>query len=128
MIRMWSLIVGLTGLFTTGAAVPFVARRSSEPKPQLYWFFGLAGLFPAWLMAFLGLLQPVAQQAADVPLPPLALFSSAAGLLGIIATDYWLRRSQNAGYTFAPVRYWTLGWLALLPAWFIAMIGYWYEI
>lgn len=121
---MLSWVVGAVGVLASGAAIPHLGKRIPESKPHHYWFLGLAGLFPAWLIAFLNLLEPVAREAGDVPLPPRALFSSAVGLLGIIATDYLLRRFQKSGGAFPPLAYWLLGGLALLPAWLIASVGF----
>jgi hypothetical protein len=120
---MGSVIVGIVGIIGTGIAVPYLEKNFPDRTLQHYWFLGLGGLFPAWLIAFLGLLEPVAGVAAEAPLPPRALFSSAAGLIGIIATDYLLRRFQKREQTLAPTAYWALGWAALIPAWIIAIIG-----
>ncbi len=116
---MWSVLTGVAGVFATWAALAYL-----EKEPRHYWFLGLAGLFPAWLIAFLGLLQPVTQGAADVPLPPRALFSSGAALLGVIVTDYLLRQSQKSGLALRAVTYWLLGLIALLPAWCIALVSF----
>lgn len=89
-----------------------------------YWLFGLASLFPAWLISFLALLQPITQSAADAPLPPRALFSSGVGLAGIIATDYLLRQLQKSGRSLRPLIYWLVGLMALLPAWCIALVRF----
>ncbi len=116
---MWSILTGVAGVFATWAALACL-----EKEPRYYWFLGLAGFFPAWLIAFLGLLQPVTQGAADVPLPPRALFSSGAALLGVIVTDYLLRQLQKSGLGLRPVTYWIIGLVALLPAWCIALVSF----
>ncbi|MGH7767674.1 MAG: hypothetical protein ACREQP_09490, partial [Candidatus Binatia bacterium] len=87
-----------------------------------YWLIGLAGLFPAWLIAFLTVIQPASQSAVDVPLPPRALFSSAIGLIGVIATDYVLRRAQQTGRELSSFLSWVMGWAALIPAWLIVTV------
>jgi uncharacterized membrane protein YuzA (DUF378 family) len=99
-------------------------ERASDWRPQHYWLLGLAALFPAWLIAFLGLLQPLTKETAEAPLPPRALFSSATGLMGIIATDYLLRQLQKSAQTLKPVTYWIIGLIALLPAWCIALASF----
>ena len=96
-------------------------KKDPERKLQHYWFLGLLALFPAWLIGFLALIQPATEQAVDVPLPPPALLSSGAGLLGIIATDYLLRRRQKPLPT--PLAWWAFGWLALLPAWIVLLLS-----
>jgi uncharacterized membrane protein (GlpM family) len=115
-----SLIVGVVGVLASAVAAIFLKDR----PPRHYWLLGLASLFPAWLIAFLTVIQPASQSAVDVPLPPRALFSSSAGLIGIIATDYFLRQAQQSGRVFTPLAWWTIGWLALLPAWLIASVGF----
>jgi uncharacterized membrane protein (GlpM family) len=115
-----SLIVGVVGVLASAVAAIFLKDR----PPRHYWLLGLASLFPAWLIAFLTVIQPASQSAVDVPLPPRALFSSSAGLIGIIAMDYFLRHEQQAGRVFTPVVYWLIGWAALIPAWLIVSVGF----
>lgn len=117
---MGSLIIAAMGVFGAWGALAYLDRKTSGRQEHCYWFLGLAGLFPAWLIAFLGLLQPVTQKPDETPLPPRALLSSGALLCGIIVTDYLLRRLQKSGRTLRPVAYWILGLIALLPAWLIA--------
>lgn len=96
--------------------------KRPEWKTQQYWLLGLAALFPAWLVAFLSLLPSATAPGGDTPLPPRALFSSVAGLLGIIATDYLLRRLQKSGCALRPLTYWLIGWASLIPAFCIATL------
>ena len=119
---MGSAIVGVVGLLATGAALFNLQAKHPEWKPQHYWLLGLAGLFPASLVAFLSLLPSATAPGADTPLPPRALFSSVAGLLGVIATDYLLRRLQKSGCALRPLTFWVIGWVALLPALCIAVL------
>lgn len=121
---MWSIALAIIGFFAAWAGLAYLERSFPERKPHHCWLVGLAGLFPAWLVSFLALLQPVTQGAADVPLPPRALFSSGAGLCGIIATDYLLRRMQKSGRAPAPLASWLLGLVALLPALLIALVSF----
>ena len=118
---MWSIIIGVVGILGTWAALAYLKGRASDWQPRHYWFLGLAGLFPAWLIAFLGLLQPLTQRADETPLPPRAILSSGALLFGIIVTDYLLRRFQKSERTFPAITYWIIGLVALLPAWCIAL-------
>jgi hypothetical protein len=117
-----SLIVGVLGIIASSAAVFYLNQKGGEARH--YWFVGLAGLFPGWLIAFLTVIQPASQSAVDVPLPPRALFSSAIGLLGVIATDYLLRRAQRTGRELSPVTWWLLGWGALIPAWLLVTVRF----
>jgi len=113
-----SLIVGVVGVLASAIAAIFLKDR----PPRHYWLLGLASLFPAWLIAFLAVISPASQSPVDVPLPPRALFSSAVGLMGIIATDYFLRQAQQSGRVFTPVVWWFIGLGALIPAWLIVSI------
>lgn len=121
---MGSLITGIVGILGSGVALFYLQGKVPNWRPQQSWLLGLAGLFPAWLIAFLNMLQPASQSAVDVPLPPRALFSSAVGLMGVIATDYLLRRLQRSGRILPPVACWIIGWVALLPAWLIASVNF----
>jgi len=121
MIQTWSILVGLVGIVGTGVSAQILQRKDPKRRFQHYWFLGLFALFPAWLIAFLALIQPASEQAVDVPLPPPALLSSGAGLLGIIATDYLLRRRQKPLST--PLAWWAFGLLALLPAWIVILLS-----
>jgi hypothetical protein len=111
-----SLIVGVVGILASAVATIFLKDRS----PRHYWLLGLASLFPAWLIAFLAVISPASQSPVDVPLPPRALLSSAIGLIGIIATDYFLRQAQQSGRVFTPLAWWIIGTSALAPAGLIA--------
>ena len=114
-----SLIVGVVGVLASAVAAVFLKDR----PPRHYWLLGLVSLFPAWLIAFLTVIQPASQSAVDVPLPPRALFSSAVGLMAIIATDYFLRQAQQSGRALTPVTGWLIGLGALVPAWLIAAVN-----
>jgi hypothetical protein len=115
-VNIVSLVIAAVGLVASAVAVFYLKGR----EPRHYWLLGLAGIFPAWLIAFLTVIQPASESPVDVPLPPRALFSSAAGLIGVIATDYFIRRAQARGGVLTPVMWWMIGWAALLPAWLIA--------
>ncbi|HWP60938.1 MAG TPA: hypothetical protein VNL14_23785 [Candidatus Acidoferrales bacterium] len=123
MARTWSLLFGLAGILGTAAAVYRLQARESEWEPRHYWFLGLGALFPAWLVGFLGLLQPATAQPVESPLPPPALFSSGGGLIGIIATDYLLRRFTPSSPRRRAVVGWLCGCLGLLPAWIIVLLN-----
>jgi hypothetical protein len=115
-----ALIVGALGIIASSAAVFYLNQKGGNMRQ--YWLVGLAALFPAWLIAFLAVIQPASQSAVDVPLPPRALFSSAIGLIGVIATDYLLRRSQQSGRELSPFACWVLGWGSIIPAWLIVTV------
>lgn len=116
----FSIILGVLGLFATGAVVPYLRRWVSNWRPQHHWFLGLAALFPAWLIAFLGLL-PSSVGPENNPLPRSALLSSVVTLLGVVFTDTAVRRLDKSGYFLSPYKHWLLGIAGLLPAWLITL-------
>jgi hypothetical protein len=77
-------------------------------------------LFPAWLIAFLGLL-PSSVRPERNPLPRSALLSSVVALFGVVFTDTAARRLDASGYSFSPFKYWLFGVAGLLPAWLITL-------
>lgn len=109
-----SFAVAVVGVAVSGAAMFYL-----RPDSRAGWLLGLAALFPAWLAAFLTLIDPASRSAVDIPLPPRALLSSGAGLLGVIATDYYLRKS---GAAVKALNAWIIGVAALLPAWLVVAV------
>jgi hypothetical protein len=110
-----SIVLGVLGLFTTGAVVPYLNRWVSNWGPRQHWLLGLMALFPAWLIAFLGLL-PSSVGPEYNPLPRSAFLSSVVALLGVVFTDTAVRRLDKSGYFLSPFKYWLLGLAGLLPA------------
>jgi hypothetical protein len=121
---MASAIIGAVGLLAGGIALFYLEGKALEWSARHYWVLGLASLFPAWLAAFLALLPPLTRETAEAPLPPKAILSSGAALLGVIATDYLLRRRQKSERALHPVVCWMIGWAALLPGWLIALVRF----
>jgi hypothetical protein len=113
-VNLASLIIAFVGVLASAAVMFYIA-----PDSRRAWLLGLAGLSPAWLVAFLTLIDPASRSVVDIPLPPRALLSSGAALLGIIATDYYLRKSGGA---IKAMNAWMIGVVALTPAWLIAAI------
>lgn len=116
----FSLILGVLGLAATGLVMLYRSRSLSNWRPRQYWLVGLAALFPAWLIAFLGLL-PSSVGPERNPLPRSALLSSVVALFGVVFTDMVVRRLDASSYSFSPFKYWVLGLAGLLPAWLIAL-------
>jgi len=117
-----SVVLGALGVVGTGVVTPYLSRWLPNPTPHHRWLLGVSGLFPAWLVAFVGLLPSSTGPADQIPLPPVAIFSSSAGLFGIILTEYVLRRLNRSGRVYNPLTYWLLGVGALLPGWCIALL------
>jgi len=117
----FSIILGILGLLGTAAAMPYPGRWvSTNWGPRQHWLVGLTALFPAWLIAFLGLLPSSVGPEYD-PLPRSALLSSVVALLGVVFTDTAVRRLDKSGYSLSPFKYWMLGTTGLLPAWLITL-------
>lgn len=117
----WSVVIGILGICGTGAWMAYHRRQQTHEEPQRHWLMGLAGLLPAWFLAFVGLLGSLSEQGVNVSQPLAALFSSGAGLLGIVLTDAALKRLHASERTRRPMIYWLLGVVALVPAWCIAL-------
>jgi hypothetical protein len=83
----------------------------------------MAALFPAWLIAFFGVLS-----LGTEVVPKGVVIGTAVGpLLGAIVTDTVVRRLRESGRQLRPVTYWLVGVAALLPGWgvgLLAMVGY----
>jgi hypothetical protein len=77
-----SIILGVVGLFATGAVMPYLSGWGSNWGPRQHWLVGLIALFPAWLIAFLGLLPSSGGPEYD-PLPRSALLSSVSFQRGL---------------------------------------------
>lgn len=114
-----SLAAGLAGILASGGATLLLGGRR-RLLAHHYWALGLAALFPAWLMAFIAILQAT-PGGQDTPLPPAGLFASSVALLGVIATEFLVRRLNHRGRTRSPWSFWGLGALALAPGWIIAL-------
>ena len=116
----FSIILGVLGLLATAAGLPYLSGWVSNWGPRQHWLLGLMALFPAWLIAFLGLL-PSSVGPEYNPLPRSALLSSVVALLGVVFTDTAVRRLDKSGYFLSPFKYWLLGVAGLLPAWLITL-------
>jgi hypothetical protein len=115
----WSAIVSVVGVIGAGALVAALRRRRPHWGPERYWVVGLGALSPAWLVAFLGTIEP---PGGAEPNKPLFIITSALPLLGIIVTDALLRRWRASGRLLRPVQAWLLGIAAVLPGWGLALI------
>ncbi len=120
---LWSLLAGLLG----SAATWLATRRFCQTRPcrplELYWLLGMAGLVPAWLLAFLGLLGSFTGRRPDMALGAFWILSSATTLLGAIVTSDILVGRRESGRRDHPVTGWLLGLTAIGPAWALALLG-----
>ena len=118
---MWLIFFGFIGVIGTGLVIAYLRKQESSLSSGIYWLVGLTSLFPVWLISVLALLGNSINQSPDTPLPPSVLFSSSVALLGVIATDWIVRRLQRQGLGYLPFQYWFLGTIAFMPAWVIAL-------
>ncbi len=116
-----SILLGILGVIGTGLGIAILRKRESSLSPGRYWLIGLAALLPAWLISVLALLGNLTDRSSETPLPPSVLFSSSAALLGVIVTDWVVRRLHRKGPARSLWFYWLLGVIAFLPAWAIAL-------
>jgi hypothetical protein len=119
---VWSVVLGVLGVCGSGVWILVYVRRGSAYEPQRAWLIGLAALFPAWLLAFLGLLEKASGLGSQVSLPHSALWSSGAGVLGVVLTDAAVRRLPDSG-RMHPLLPWLLGVIGLVPAWGLALLA-----
>lgn len=120
----WSVIVGVLGICGMGLWMVYCSRQEPQWQPQWFWLLGLLALFPAWLFTFLSLVGSTpGSGGVEVALPPSALFSSGAALLGVVGTDAAVRRLLASGRGLRPVIAWLFGVASLVPAWGIALSG-----
>ncbi len=119
-----SVGVAVLGVLVTAALVAHLSRRTSQGSPQWYWFLGLAGLLPAWLLAFVALLGRAPMEGRpDLSSSVPWIVSSALALLGLIVTDALFRRLSESRGDHRPAIYWLIGLLTFLPAWAVALVG-----
>jgi hypothetical protein len=120
----WIILVGMLGICGTGLGIVYCNRYRPQWQPQWFWFLGLAALFPAWLCTFLSLFgSPSGSADVEVAMPPAALVSSGAALLGVVGTDAAVRRLLASERGLRPVIAWLLGVVSFVPAWGIALSG-----
>jgi len=119
----WSVIAGLVGLLATWLGVGHLDRRASHLPREVYWVLGMVAVFPAWLIAVLGLLGRMKGRFPDMSVVAWWNVSGSAALLGVIVADAIVRRLQRWGEPYPPARYWLVGVGTFFPAWCIALLG-----
>jgi hypothetical protein len=117
----WSLIVGVVGLAVTFGVLGH-RRRQGRQTPTTEWVLGLLALMPAWLVAFVGLLQAATSGPLDRGVRRMFMVSCAALLLGVIVSDGLARRRWEAARGAPGPLYWLLGVGAVVPAWVLVLL------
>ena len=110
-----SIWVGLFGIVTGAGATVFFRDRLR--RPEFLWLVGLAAMAPAWLIALTGLLDGLSGDDPDKGLKALLALSSAAALIGVIATEFCVRWLKARVSRAPRALYWLLGTVALAPSW-----------
>ncbi len=118
-----SLVAGLVGVLGTWVGLIRLKRSGSRRPAEVYWLLGLGAMFPAWLIAFLGLLGRIAGRFPERSLAAWWILSSAAAVLSVILADAAVRRLRASGEAHRPATYWLVGVATFCPAWAIALAG-----
>ena len=121
---VYLLTMAVVGILGTGAATSYLQGKVDRWGPQYFWFLGLIALFPVWLLRFFAILLPATKEAGDVPLPPRAILASGVALLGVIASDFLVRRMQRSSSVRRGLAFWILGVIALLPALCVTFLNF----
>lgn len=115
-----SLSIGLAiiGVVVSGLWAMFGRQFVSVER---YWLLGIAAMGPAWLVSLLTFLTGLA--AGEKSLRIYLVGASAAALLGVIGTEYWVRRSVSRATPWHWVLYWAMGAASLVPSWSVLLKG-----
>ena len=124
MIR-WSVTAGVVGVLGTWVGMGRLDGLESRHPPEVFWLLGMTAVFPAWLIAILGLLGRMSGSGRfpEMFVAVWWILSSAAAIAGVILTDAMIRRLRETGQPYPPARYWLIGVGAFLPAWCLALLG-----
>ena len=118
------ITMAVVGILGTGAVASYLQGKVDRWETQYFWFLGLIALFPVWLLRFFAILLPATKEVGDVPLPPRAFLASGAALLGVIASDFLVRRMQRSSSIRSGLAFWILGVIALLPALCVTFVNF----
>jgi hypothetical protein len=101
-----------------------LASDGAPRDPHVYWCLGLGGVLPAWLIAFLTLLDESPGTRPALASVAGWMLSVAAGLAGAIAGGAVIRREAESPEGLSPVRGWRVGVWSGTPAWAVALLGH----
>jgi len=111
--------LAILGVIVSGLAMAIFGNKFGSP--ERCWLLGVVAMAPAWLVSLLGFLTGLA--VAEKSLRIYLVGASAAGLLGVIGTEYCVRQSRSASLGWHPLTYWVLGVASLVPSWFVLLRG-----
>jgi hypothetical protein len=117
---LWSLGLAVLGLVASRWSATLLLRRASAAMPRVFWVTGLPAFLPAWLVPFVSLLG--AADSAQGPPRTAFLAASAAGILGVVASDTLFNREERRPAGARTLVCWLLGAGALAPAWLVALV------
>ena len=114
----------IAGLGCVTSALIAVYFKKVFRAPVQRWFLGLSGLLPTWVFSLLMLLGALKGAEGERVLKVFLMSSSAAAVLGAIATEFGVRYlGRKASLTGQVYLDWLLGALALVPSWAILLRG-----
>jgi hypothetical protein len=119
----WSVAAGFMGVLLTGLWIVNPGRQISQYPPEVYWVLGTASLFPAWLIAVLGLLNRMTGRFPEMAVAAWWIMSGAAAVLGVIVADALASGLRESGHPYRRARYWLVGVGTFFPAWCIGLLG-----
>ena len=115
----FSIWAGVSGVLA--GALALTCFRGRLGNPERYWLVGLLAVAPAWVIALTVLLGGLSGEDPDKSLKAFLAASSACALLGVIVTEFCVRRLELR----SPVLHWLLGAAALMPSWGIILWRVW---
>jgi hypothetical protein len=119
----FSIVVAILGVVAGWLVAKRLAGSQTELGPDGTWLIGMLGLFPGWLVPFIGLLGLVDARGPRTSVAAWWILSAAAALGGAIFTHARLRARVDAGVSSSRETFFRLGVFALVPAWALALGG-----
>lgn len=118
-----SILVGIAGIVATRAGTVRLASDGAPRDPHVYWSLGFVGVLPAWLIAFLALLDDSPATRPALVSAVAWILSVAAGLNGVIVGEALVRRRSESPEGISPIPGWRVGVWSGIPAWAVAVMG-----
>ncbi len=118
-----SIWVGVIGVCASALLSGWFRGRLR--KAERYWLVGLAATVPAWIILLMVLLGELSAEHSEKGMKAVLAGGTAAGLLGVIATEFCVRRLKGCLAQVSGAFYWLLGTLALVPSWTFMLWRMW---
>lgn len=120
---IWSVAAGLIGVLGTWFGMGQLDRSESPRPPEVFWLLGMAAVFPAWLIAILGLLGRVSGRFPEMFVAVWWILSASAAIMGVILADAIVRHLRDSEQPHSLAVYWLIGIGTFVPAWCLALLG-----